>query len=143
MTIRLDDIDPASTPDAPGGEKDTKAATAQLTEQLRGLQERLYAENEQSLLVVLQAMDTGGKDGAIKKVFAGVNPMGVQVASFKSPTPVELAHDYLWRVHGRTPAKGEIVIFNRSHYESVLVERVDSLVRKKLHETRAVAGRAG
>lgn len=100
----------------------------ELNQQLEHLQELLYAEGKHKLLVVLQAMDTGGKDGTIRHVFEGVNPQGVKVASFKKPTPEELAHDYLWRVHEHTPASGEIAVFNRSHYEDVLVVRVHSLV---------------
>ena len=92
------------------------------------LQEILYAEHKQRLLVVLQAIDTAGKDGTTRAVFDGVNPQGVRVTSFKSPTAPELDHDYLWRVHPETPGKGEIVIFNRSHYEDVLVVRVHNLV---------------
>jgi PPK2 family polyphosphate:nucleotide phosphotransferase len=92
------------------------------------LQELLYAEHKHKLLVVLQARDAGGKDGTIRHVFEGVNPQGVKVAGFKVPTPIELDHDYLWRVHRRVPGKGEIVIFNRSHYEDVLVVRVHELV---------------
>jgi PPK2 family polyphosphate:nucleotide phosphotransferase len=136
MTIHLSDIDPDATPDAPGDKGKTNDASAELAEKLRDLQERLYAEAKQALLVVFQAMDTGGKDGAIKHVFRGVNPVGVHVASFKQPTPIELAHDFLLRVHQRTTAKGEIVIFNRSHYESVLVERVHDLVPEKTWRAR-------
>jgi len=136
MNVTLSDIDPASTPGAPDGEKGTLKATEDLVERLSDLQQRLYAESSRALLVVLQAMDTGGKDGTIKHVFRAVNPLGVQVASFKAPTPVELDHDYLWRVHARTPAKGDIVIFNRSHYESVLVERVHKLVPGKTWKAR-------
>ncbi|HVT78966.1 MAG TPA: polyphosphate kinase 2 family protein [Acidimicrobiales bacterium] len=136
MSVDFANIDPASTPDAPGDEAATLAATEALTEKLATLQERLYAEAKQSLLVVLQAMDTGGKDGTIKHVFRIVNPLGVHVASFKQPTPVELAHDFLWRVHAKTPAKGDIVIFNRSHYESVLVERVHDIVPKTVWKQR-------
>jgi PPK2 family polyphosphate:nucleotide phosphotransferase len=136
MTIRLADIDPGSTPDSPGGEKQTLKATDDLVERLADVQRRLYAEGSRALLIVLQSMDTGGKDGTIKHVFRGVNPQGVEVASFKAPTPVELDHDYLWRVHARTPAKGDIVIFNRSHYESVLIERVHALVPKKVWKAR-------
>ena len=88
------------------------------------LQERLFAEGKQSLLVVLQAMDTGGKDSTIREVFEGVNPQGCRVHGFKAPTPIELAHDFLWRVHDRVPAKGYIGVFNRSHYEDVLIVRV-------------------
>lgn len=111
-----------------GGKKEAKEALDALNDRLEELQELLYAENKHKLLVVLQAMDSGGKDGTIRHVFEGVNPQGVKVASFKVPTKEELAHDYLWRAHKVTPGKGEIVIFNRSHYEDVLVVRVHNLV---------------
>ncbi len=88
------------------------------------LQNDLYSENKQSLLIVLQALDAGGKDGTINNVFAAMNPQGCRVQSFKTPTPLEQAHDFLWRVHPVTPRQGEVVIFNRSYYEAVLVERV-------------------
>lgn len=107
-------------------QKGRKALRA-LNERLESLQELLYAEDKHKVLVVLQAMDTGGKDGTIRHVFEGINPQGVKVASFKVPTPEELAHDYLWRVHKQTPGQGEIIIFNRSHYEDVLVVRVHNL----------------
>jgi PPK2 family polyphosphate:nucleotide phosphotransferase len=100
------------------------------------LQERLYAASTHALLIVIQAMDTGGKDGAIKHVFSGVNPQGCTVISFKQPTKLELAHDFLWRVHAATPPKGMIGIFNRSHYESVLVERVHELVPREVWSRR-------
>ena len=109
---------------------------APLTEQLEELQELLWAESNNKVLVVLQAMDTGGKDGTIRHVFDGVNPQGVKVASFKKPTPRELAHDYLWRVHPHAPGRGEIAIFNRSHYEDVLVVRVRDLVPRKVWQRR-------
>lgn len=96
--------------------------------ELESLQELLYAEGKHKVLVVIQATDTGGKDGTIRHVFDRVNPAGVKVAAFKKPTDDELAHDYLWRVHTHTPRSGEIVIFNRSHYEDVLVVRVHDLV---------------
>lgn len=99
-----------------------------LNERLEELQELLYANGSHRLLVVLQATDTGGKDGTIRHVFDGTNPQGVKVASFKKPTEAELARDYLWRVHQHVPADGEITIFNRSHYEDVLVVRVHELV---------------
>lgn len=105
-----------------------KAKLPDLNHRLEELQELLYAEHKHKLLIVLQAMDTGGKDSTIRHVFEGVNPQGVRVASFKKPTPQELDHDFLWRVHQQTPGKGEIVIFNRSHYEDVLVVRVHNLV---------------
>jgi PPK2 family polyphosphate:nucleotide phosphotransferase len=91
----------------------------------------LYAEHKHSILVVLQALDAGGKDGTIKHVFTALNPQGAIVASFKQPTSTELAHDFLWRVHPHTPGKGEIVIFNRSHYEDLLVTRVHKLIDKE------------
>jgi len=114
------------------GRKAAKAANAELEH----LQELLYAEGKHKILVVLQAMDTGGKDGTIRHVFDGTNPQGVKVASFKKPTPEELAHDYIWRVHKHTPRSGEITIFNRSHYEDVLVVRVHDLVPPAVSEQR-------
>ncbi len=120
--------DPRSTGDFEGGKKAGRAATTTLNAELERLQELLYAEGKHKVLVVLQATDTGGKDGTIRHVFDGTNPQGVSVASFKKPTPRELAHDYLWRVHRHTPGTGEITIFNRSHYEDVLVVRVHGLV---------------
>src|SRR5207244_11417016 len=100
-----------------------KAIEKNLSE-LRDLQGLLYADARYALLVVLQALDGGGKDGSIEHVFSGVNPQGCSVASFKVPSHLEAAHDYLWRVHNACPAKGMIGIFNRSHYEDVLVTRV-------------------
>jgi PPK2 family polyphosphate:nucleotide phosphotransferase len=107
-----------------------------LNRQLESLQELLYAEHKQKVLIVLQAMDTGGKDGTIRHVFEGVNPQGVRVAAFKVPTPEEMDHDYLWRIHKQAPGKGEIVIFNRSHYEDVLVVRVHELVPQEVWSRR-------
>ena len=123
------DLDRRPTRDDGGMGKDAgKVALKALNTRLEELQELLYAEGKHKLLVVLQATDTGGKDGTIRHVFDGTNPQGVKVASFKKPTSRELAHDYLWRVHRHTPGNGEIVIFNRSHYEDVLVVRVHGLV---------------
>ncbi|MDH3402067.1 MAG: polyphosphate kinase 2 family protein [Acidobacteriota bacterium] len=110
------------------GKREGRRLTGELNAELEALQELLWAEGWHKLLVVLQAMDTGGKDGTIRHVFDGTNPQGVKVASFKRPTAEELAHDYLWRVHRHAPGSGEIVIFNRSHYEDVLVVRVHELV---------------
>lgn len=104
--------------------KATKDLTLALLEELNELQNLLYAENKHSVLVVLQGMDASGKDGVIRKVFGQLNPQGVKVQSFKVPTEEELAHDFLWRIHQHTPARGMIQIFNRSHYEDVLVTRV-------------------
>jgi len=119
---------------------DGKSAAAEPTrkslEQLDKLQELLYAEAKRALLVVFQAMDTGGKDGAIEHVFSSVDPQGCQVSSFKVPTPLERSHDFLWRVHTAVPPKGMIGIFNRSHYESVLAERVLEIVPKDVWARR-------
>lgn len=103
--------------------KKTKEQTEELKEQLNSLQNLLYAESKHAILVVLQGMDASGKDGAIRNVFSGINPQGVQVKSFKVPTEEEAGHDFLWRIHRHTPAKGMMQVFNRSHYEDVLVTR--------------------
>lgn len=113
-----------------------KALTKQLNKELEELQELLYAEAKHKVLIVLQAMDTGGKDGTIRHVFEGVNPAGVNVASFKAPTPADLSHDFLWRIHKHTPGKGEMVIFNRSHYEDVLIVRVHELAPEAVWRKR-------
>ena len=125
---KLGTIDAGS---APGFEGDKAAATDRLEElrsELGEFQERLWAEGAQSLLVVLQALDAGGKDGLIRKVITAFNPQGTRVTGFGVPTEDELRHDFLWRVHAATPGKGRIGVFNRSHYEDVLVVRVNSLV---------------
>ncbi len=127
-TIELGSFDPRDTALFDDGKKAGKKAHKKLNARLELLQEQLYAQGEHRLLIVLQATDTGGKDGTIRRVFEGVNPQGVDVASFKKPTPEELAHDYLWRVHKHVPGDGRIAIFNRSHYEDVLVVRVHDLV---------------
>lgn len=118
------------------GKEEARALFAKQQETLSELQERLYAEGKQSLLVIFQAMDAGGKDGCIEKVMGAFNPQGVRVSSFKVPTPEELAHDFLWRIHKETPAKGMIGVFNRSHYEDVLVVRVKDLIPKKIWSKR-------
>jgi len=104
--------------------KKTKEETTALLMELDELQNVLYAQSKHSILVILQGMDASGKDGAIKKVLGQLNPMGLMVTSFKTPTEEELKHDFLWRVHQHTPAKGMIAVFNRSHYEDVLITRV-------------------
>lgn len=111
-----------------GSKKDARKPTERNLEQLQELHERLYADGRKGLLIVLQAMDTAGKDGTIKHVLGAFNPQGVLVTSFKAPTALELAHDFLWRVHRVAPGHGDIGIFNRSHYEDVLVVRVKKLV---------------
>lgn len=134
--VHLAGRDPADHTAFDGDKKAGRSAAKSLNRRLEALQELLYAEDRHRLLVVLQAMDTGGKDGTIRHVFDGTNPQGVKVASFKKPTPQELAHDYLWRVHRHTPGRGEIVIFNRSHYEDVLVVRVHDLVPEDVWSRR-------
>src|SRR5918912_1331447 len=110
--IHLDDWDPNDTSAFDGHKEEAEARLGELNKRLEELQELLYAEHKHKVLIVLQAMDTGGKDGTIRRVFEGVNPQGVRVASFKVPTWREREHDYLWRVHKETPGAGEIVIFN-------------------------------
>ena len=108
----------------------------ELREKVSLLQERLYAEHKRSLLIVFQALDTGGKDGAIKNLCSGLNPAGIRISAFKVPTQAELDHDFLWRVHKATPDKGMIGMWNRSHYEDVLVTRVHKLIEKKVWKAR-------
>ena len=132
---RLKGIDPSQK----AGFKDRKEAERRTAEDVAAidkLQDRLYAEGKQALLVVLQAMDAGGKDGTIRRIFGPVDPLGIRAVSFKRPSAEELAHDFLWRIHRQVPAKGEIVIFNRSHYEDVLVVRVHNLAPAKVIEQR-------
>lgn len=134
--IDLSEWDPNETSRFDGDKAAGKARIKQLNRKLEALQELLYAEGKHKVLIVFQAMDAGGKDGTIRSVFKGVNPQGVNVASFKAPTPEELSHDFLWRIHRRTPGRGEIMIFNRSHYEDVLVVRVHELVPKAVWHQR-------
>jgi PPK2 family polyphosphate:nucleotide phosphotransferase len=134
--IRLRHLDPGDTGLAPGDKEQTNAISERLTKRLAELQELLYAEHRRKLLIVLQGMDTSGKDGTVRHVMRGVSPLSVRAVSFKKPTQVELDHDYLWRVHAQTPAAGEIVIFNRSHYEDILVARVHELVPEKVWRKR-------
>jgi PPK2 family polyphosphate:nucleotide phosphotransferase len=115
---------------------DALEETEHCIQKLDLLQERLYAEGKRGLLIVLQAIDTGGKDGTIRHVMKGINPQGCRVTSFKVPTPKERAHDFLWRVHQHVPAKGFIGVFNRSHYEDVLVTRVHDLISDQEAEKR-------
>lgn len=134
--ILLAKLDPNETGDFDGGKEKGLKAIEKLNAELQELQELLYAEGKHKVLIVLQAMDSGGKDGTIRRVFEGVNPQGVKVASFKVPSAEELAHDYLWRVHKVVPGNGEMVIFNRSHYEDVLVVRVRNFAPKEVWSKR-------
>ena len=132
--VRLDEIDAEG--DSELNKEQGRARLVKLREELEELQALLYAAGGQSLLVVLQGRDTSGKDGAIRGVFSGINPQGCRVESFKVPSAEEASHDFLWRVHAKTPLKGMITIFNRSHYEDVLVVRVHNLVPEKRWKTR-------
>ncbi len=134
--VYLDKLDPSDASGFAGKTYVEQQESKKLNEKLRQFQEELYAEHQQKVLVILQAMDTGGKDGVIRRVFEGVNPQGVRVVHFAVPTLEEVAHDFLWRVHRQVPAKGEMVIFNRSHYEGVLVERVHKLVPVEVWQRR-------
>ena len=133
--IRLADCDPDDTADYTS-KKDARKALKGVTRRLTELQYLLYAENKRGLLIVLQGMDASGKDGTIRHVMRGVNPQGTRVTSFKKPSVEELDHDFLWRIHRAMPRRGDIGIFNRSHYEDVLVVRVHDLVPKHVWSQR-------
>ncbi len=133
--VDLADYDPADRGDYQHKRDAAKDLAKHLT-RLAELQELLYGESKHALLVVLQGTDASGKDGTVRHVMDAFNPQGVQVVSFKVPTSVELAHDFLWRIHQCTPQLGHTVIFNRSHYEDVLVTRVDGLVPKSVWKAR-------
>ena len=132
--IKLNDISTRAPKDL--DKETTKKKTAALKNELDELQNLLYAENKRSILVILQGMDGSGKDGVIRNVFGGLNPQGITVTSFKVPTEKELSHDFLWRIHHHTPAKGHIQIFNRSHYEDILVTRVHKIIDDKTARKR-------
>ena len=134
--IDLDEVDPDDTSLVPGGKSEAKERLTGIVDRLAEIQEVLFAGHQQKLLIVLQGMDTSGKDGAIRHVMRGFNPQGTRVVSFRKPSEEELDHDFLWRVHTKVPAKGEVVIFNRSHYEDVLIVRVHDLVPKAVWRKR-------
>jgi PPK2 family polyphosphate:nucleotide phosphotransferase len=129
-------IDPRGTPGFDGDKAGARVRLKELRDKLGEFQERLWAEQAQSLLIVLQALDAGGKDGLIRKVITAFNPQGTRVTGFGVPTEEELRHDFLWRVHAATPGKGRIGVFNRSHYEDVLVVRVKELVPEPVWQDR-------
>src|SRR5215207_11487464 len=131
---RLEDFDTADTDDMTRSE--APAELGRLVDRIADLQARLYAEEERSVLVVLQGIDAAGKDSTVKHVFSGTNPQGVRVYSFKEPSNEEAAHDFLWRYHQHTPGDGMIHVFNRSHYEDVLVVRVKELVEEERWRSR-------
>jgi PPK2 family polyphosphate:nucleotide phosphotransferase len=132
---KLRDADAGRQPlsDAAGSnaKADIKEATARLLGRLADLQPMLQAQGKHKVLLVLQGMDTSGKDGAVRSLFSTINPVGLRAVSFKAPSEIELGHDFLWRVHRETPAKGELVVFNRSHYEDVLITRVLGMIDAK------------
>jgi PPK2 family polyphosphate:nucleotide phosphotransferase len=133
--VKLKDVDPAFK----DGNKDDAIDEGEMDryrKRLRELQELLFVGKQHSLLICLQALDTGGKDGTIDHVLGAMNPQGCRVQAFREPTPEEASHDFLWRAHRAVPAAGEVVVFNRSYYESVLVERVDGLVPEKVWSKR-------
>ena len=133
--IKLDDIDPAHT----GSHASHEQARPEIEEhvaKMDELQYLMYAEKRHSLLIVLQGLDAGGKDGVVRHLMSGMNPAGCKVTGFKGPTAEELVHDFLWRVHPHTPCRGEVAIFNRSHYEDVLAVRVHELAPKKVWSPR-------
>jgi PPK2 family polyphosphate:nucleotide phosphotransferase len=134
--VDLRKFDPDDTSLAPGDKDETNAKSDKLCVKLADLQELLFADHKHKLLIVLQGMDTSGKDGTVRHVMRGVSPQSVRAVSFKKPTQPELEHDFLWRVHAQIPATGEIVIFNRSHYEDVLVVRVHELAPEKIWRKR-------
>ncbi|MFP6557284.1 polyphosphate kinase 2 family protein [Paraburkholderia sp. B3] len=123
-TFSLDAIDPAAKPFSRGSKEGDRDRLAEIGAKIDVQQERLHAQRHQRVLLVLQGMDTSGKDGTIRGVFHEVDPLGLRIVAFRAPTPIELSRDFLWRVHLQVPAAGELAIFNRSHYEDVLVPRV-------------------
>jgi len=133
--IKLKERDPRDS-SMFAGQEETKAATAALAKEIDALQDRLYAEGARALLVILQGTDTSGKDGTIRSVFNATGPLGVSVTAFGPPTKTELAHDYLWRVHAACPRRGTIGIFNRSHYEDVLIGKVRGFASEEAIEQR-------
>ncbi|MFL5244448.1 MAG: polyphosphate kinase 2 family protein [Gemmataceae bacterium] len=133
--VSLDDYDPSDTGSYKSAEEAKETLQAHIDELIK-LQNLLYAGNRHSLLIILQGMDTSGKDGTIRHVMSGLSPLGVQVHAFKAPSPEELAHDFLWRVHKVVPPRGYIGIFNRSQYEDVLVVRVHELVKRRVWKDR-------
>ncbi len=125
------DADAGTKPLSSGNKAEDQAQVAQLAEEIAALQNIFYAEHKRKLLIVLQGMDTSGKDGTVKGVFGRIDALGIRSVAFKAPTQVEREHDYLWRVHRETPGQGEIIIFNRSHYEDVLITRVHGWIDDK------------
>jgi len=135
--LKLSERDPASTELCPKGSKsNTQELFDELRDRIQAQQKVLFAEGQQRVLVIIQAMDTGGKDGCVKSVFSRVDPQGIRVMSFKKPTEDEMAHDFLWRIHPHVPANGEIAVFNRSHYEDIIAVRVKKIFEDAVWKRR-------
>ncbi|MFD2255609.1 PPK2 family polyphosphate kinase [Luteolibacter algae] len=135
--VDLGKIDPGEqTLFQKGGKEESYAAFDKLQDELQHLQKMLYAQNKHRVLVVIQAMDTGGKDGCVKHVFSRIDPQGIHVRAFKKPNEEELAHDFLWRVHAKVPQNGQLVIFNRSHYEDIIAVKVKKIYEDKVWKRR-------
>ncbi|MEO1836265.1 MAG: PPK2 family polyphosphate kinase [Akkermansiaceae bacterium] len=135
--LRLEEIDQNEKElFSEGGKDERQTHFDQLRDELQGLQKLLYAEDKRRVLVVIQAMDTGGKDGCVKHVFSQVDPQGITVKSFKKPTEAELARDFLWRIHQHVPRNGKITVFNRSHYEDIIAVRVKEIYGEKTWKRR-------
>ena len=134
--FKLSKIDPRATPFSKGSEESQREELDGLAQELDKLQNRLHAEGRRKVLLVLQGMDTSGKDGTIRWVFSRTSPLGVRVVPFKAPSELERAHDYLWRCHAVVPSSGQLMIWNRSHYEDVLVPVVEGLIDKKETQRR-------
>jgi PPK2 family polyphosphate:nucleotide phosphotransferase len=136
LELDLERFDPDDTTLVKGGKQEARKQLQEIVVRLDDAQERLFAGHERKLLVVLQGMDTSGKDGTVRHVMRGFNPQGTRVVAFRKPSDEELDHDFLWRVHAKVPARGEVAVFNRSHYEDVLVVRVHNLVPKSVWKER-------
>lgn len=134
--VRLSDIDPAGEPEITGDKESGQRELETIRTDIQRLQRMLYAERRHRLLIVLQGLDGSGKDGTVRHVFTGLDPHGLRVVSFKGPTPEELDHDFLWRIHREVPARGEITVFNRSHYEDITAVSVKNLAPKSVWEKR-------
>jgi PPK2 family polyphosphate:nucleotide phosphotransferase len=134
--IRLADVDPEGEPEIAGDKEEGLRELEVIRADISRLQRMLYAGREHRLLIILQGLDGSGKDGTVRSVFSGIDPHGLRVVPFKSPTPAELDHDFLWRIHREVPAKGEMVVFNRSHYEDLIAVSVKNLAPKSVWERR-------
>jgi PPK2 family polyphosphate:nucleotide phosphotransferase len=135
-SFKLSAMDPGAKPYSSGKKADDKARVAQLSNEIDALQDVFFGDQRFKLLIVLQGMDTSGKDGTVRGVFANTSPLGMRVVSWKAPSSTEQAHDYLWRIHAQAPRNGEIVIFNRSHYEDVLVPVVNGGISAQVQQQR-------